>query len=88
MTWKSPDNKPIKDYKVEYGLGIFRMKTPFGYAYNHSGDGIGYYATMSYFPDQKVAISWATNGNYGKLDDISQLSEAIHMIFETVFKDF
>ena len=52
-------------------LGIFRIETSYGPAYLHSGDAIGYFAGMVYFPDQEITISWAVNGNYGKVDELT-----------------
>ncbi|REG85437.1 hypothetical protein C8N25_113127 [Algoriphagus antarcticus] len=74
--------------KVKYGLGLSRMKTPFGFACNYSGDAIIYFATTSYFPEKNMATSWATDGNYGKLDDVSQSKEAFQQVFEKVFGKF
>ena len=80
--WESPSN----DDELFYGLGIFKMKTKFGDAYIHSGDAIGYAATMMYLPDHDVFICWAVNGNYGKIDDFTQSTEAIERIIEKVIE--
>ncbi len=73
-----PDNPEF--YKTSCGLGIFRAETEYGIAYFHSGDAIGYYANMMYFPETGVSISWQTNGNYGTLDKLFSSKQA--------FKDF
>ncbi len=36
----------------------------------HSGDAIGYYANMLYFPSDSTTIVYAVNSNYGKIDPI------------------
>ena len=85
MNWQTPIGQTSDYYNTHYGLGIFRMETPYGEAYMHSGDAIGYYAVMFYFPRQKTSISWAVNGNYGKIDNFTQTPEAMDKIFECVF---
>lgn len=82
-----PSGQDPDGFFTEYGLGIFKIETEFGPAYIHSGDAIGYFATMLYFPEQKTAISWATNGNYGKIDEITQSKAAMEKIFKTVFEN-
>lgn len=77
---------PTYDDEAFYGLGIFKMETKFGDAYMHSGDAIGYYATMLYLPNHELYISWAVNGNYGKIDDFTQTQEAIDHIIEKVLE--
>ena len=72
-------------FPIAYGLGIFKMDTPWGEAYFHSGDAIGYYATMIYFPFSHTTIVWATNGNYGKIDPIISSKEAMRKIFTALF---
>lgn len=77
---------PSYDDELFYGLGIFKMKTKFGYAYIHSGDAIGYAATMLYLPDHDVFICWAVNGNYGKIDEFTQSTDAIEHIIERIIQ--
>jgi D-alanyl-D-alanine carboxypeptidase len=84
MDWRVPSGSQQELYDTAYGLGIFKMNTPFGPAYMHSGDAIGYYASMFYFPEQKVAVSWAVNGNYGKIDQFTQTPEAMDLLFISV----
>lgn len=66
-------------------LVIFRISTDHGPAYIHSGDAIGYFASMVYFPHQNTTVTWAANGNYGKINDIISSKEAMEKIFDTVF---
>ena len=80
--WKSPSD----DDDIHYGLGIFKMETKFGDAYIHSGDAIGYAATMLYLPKDDIYISWAVNGNYGKIDALTQELEAMEHIIANVIK--
>lgn len=84
--WQRPAESDFGEYEVEYGLGIFRMNTPYGEAYMHSGDAIGYYATMFYFPDHELAVAWAVNGNYGKIDQFTQEQKAMERIFKVIFE--
>lgn len=86
MNWQEPKENASGGFKTYYGLGIFRIDTEFGPAYLHSGDAIGYFATMAFFPNQNVTISWAVNGNYGKLDQFSQSKEAMENIFDVIMK--
>ncbi|QSE97844.1 serine hydrolase domain-containing protein [Fulvivirga lutea] len=87
ITWKAPKKQDSETFDTYYGLGIFRIDTDFGPAYMHSGDAIGYFASMVYFPNYNVTITWATNGNYGKIDDFTQSKEAMEKIFKTLLKD-
>jgi D-alanyl-D-alanine carboxypeptidase len=87
LTWQAPKEEYGEGFETFYGLGIFRILTDHGPAYLHSGDAIGYYASMVYFPDQQVTISWAVNGNYGKLDDLTQSREAMEKIFDVVLRN-
>jgi D-alanyl-D-alanine carboxypeptidase len=80
--WKSPSY----DDDIHYGLGIFKMETKFGDAYIHSGDAIGYAATMLYLPKDDIYICWAINGNYGKIDALTQELEAMEHIIANVIK--
>jgi D-alanyl-D-alanine carboxypeptidase len=61
------------------------METPWGDAYFHSGDAIGYYACMAYFPSRATTICLAVNGNYGKIDEFTSTQTAMENIFGTVF---
>jgi len=83
-SWVTPNTPDPDFFPLQYGLGIFRMETPWGDAFFHSGDAIGYYACMVYFPEQKTAISWAVNGNYGKIDEFTSSKTAMEKIFGTV----
>jgi len=45
----TPQNPKVLDtefYKINYGLGIFKIETSYVDAYLHSGDAIGYSASM------------------------------------------
>jgi len=84
MDWIAPNEEDPDFFPIAYGLGIFKMETQWGDAYFHSGDAIGYYANMVYFPDQETTICWAVNGNYGKIDDFTSTKEAMENIFEVV----
>jgi len=88
MSWKAPNDGYSDGFDTYYGLGIFRIETEYGPAYLHSGDAIGYFASMVYFPDQEITISWAVNGNYGKVDEFSQSNEAMEKIFDAVLGNY
>ncbi|MBW4513508.1 MAG: beta-lactamase family protein [Scytonematopsis contorta HA4267-MV1] len=45
---------PDRDYA--YGLGVERIKTPFGMALGHSGIAYGFRTQMLYFPNQKSSV--------------------------------
>lgn len=82
--WRTPGEVDDSFFPIQYGLGIFRMDTPWGEAWFHSGDAIGYYACMTYFPSQSTSIAWAVNGNYGQIDEATQTRSAMERIFGTV----
>ncbi|MGB3545897.1 MAG: serine hydrolase domain-containing protein, partial [Saprospiraceae bacterium] len=85
--WRSPNEYDPEEFAGDFGLGIFRIPTEFGDAYVHGGDAIGYYAFTAYFPESATALSWAVNGNYGKLYDLAQSKETTEDIFRRVFSD-
>lgn len=84
LRWQAPKSQDADGFPTQFGLGIFRIETAYGPAYLHSGDAIGYFASMVYFPEQKTTISWAVNGNYGKVDDFTQSKAAMENIFASV----
>jgi D-alanyl-D-alanine carboxypeptidase len=84
LSWQSPKEQFDDEFETFYGLGIFELTTEFGPAWMHSGDAIGYFASMLYFPEQKTTITWAVNGNYGKLNNITQTKTAMEKIFRVV----
>jgi D-alanyl-D-alanine carboxypeptidase len=47
--------------EMEYGLGLYRVKTKYGYKIGHDGDAMGAAADMYYFPEHDVTIVTATN---------------------------
>jgi D-alanyl-D-alanine carboxypeptidase len=80
LTWKTP-NEPDPDFfPISYGLGIFKIETDKGIAYMHSGDAVGYYANMLYFPGDSTTIVYAVNSNYGKIDQLVSTKEAMEKI--------
>lgn len=80
LTWKTPKEQDPEFYEIHYGLGIFKMTTSKGVAYFHSGDAIGYYANMLYFPDDSTTIVYAVNSNYGKIDQFISTKSAMDRI--------
>lgn len=85
LVWQKPAETDPEFFPLYYGLGIFKMETPWGDAYFHSGDAIGYYACMAYFPGRSTTICWAVNGNYGSIDTFTSTKSAMENIFRTVF---
>lgn len=80
LTWKIPKETDPEFFPISYGLGIFKIDTPYGTAYMHSGDAIGYYANMLYFPDDGTTIVYAVNSNYGKIDEFISTKEAMENV--------
>lgn len=80
LSWKVPKEQYPEFYPIQYGLGIFRMETPRGVAYFHSGDAIGYYANMLYFPEDGTTVVYAVNSNYGKIDHAVSTKNAMEKI--------
>ncbi len=81
-----PEAEDPEGFRTGYGLGIFRVDTDLGPAYLHSGDAIGYFATMVHFPERGITISWAANGNYGLLDELTQSKAVMERIFALVLE--
>lgn len=84
LTWKAPKTKDPDFFTMYYGLGIFKIETPNGIAYMHSGDAIGYYANMLYFPSDSTTIVYAVNSNYGKIDQYVSTKKAMENIISTI----
>ena len=80
LSWKTPKKQDMDFFPISYGLGIFKIETSKGIAYMHSGDAIGYYANMLYFPSDSTTIVYAVNSNYGKIDQFISTKEAIEKI--------
>jgi D-alanyl-D-alanine carboxypeptidase len=80
LSWKTPKNQDPGFYEIAYGLGIFKMTTTKGLCYFHSGDAIGYYANMLYFPEDSTTVVYAVNSNYGKIDAFVSTKEAIDKV--------
>lgn len=80
LTWKVPKESDSDFFPISYGLGIFKIETDKGIAYTHSGDAIGYYANMLYFPADTTTIVYAVNSNYGKIDRFISTKEAMQQI--------
>lgn len=86
LTWKTPKEQDTDFFPIDYGLGIFKIETPGGIAYMHSGDAIGYYANMLYFPGDSTTIAYAVNSNYGKIDQFVSTREAMEKIISNLKK--
>jgi D-alanyl-D-alanine carboxypeptidase len=84
LTWKTPKEQDPDFFPITYGLGIFKIDTPDGIAYMHSGDAIGYYANMLYLPGDSMTIVYAVNSNYGKIDQFVSTKEAMEKIISTI----
>ena len=84
LTWKTPSEQDPEFWEIHYGLGIFKMTTTAGTCYFHSGDAIGYYANMIWFPDDGTTIVYTSNSNYGKIDQYLSSKRAIEKIISAV----
>jgi D-alanyl-D-alanine carboxypeptidase len=82
LSWQEPITQPTDFFPMAYGLGIFRAETPHGTAYFHSGDAIGYYANMMYFPADSTTLVYAVNSNYGKIDQYVSTQSAMEGILD------
>jgi D-alanyl-D-alanine carboxypeptidase len=80
LTWKIPKEVAVDFFPISYGLGIFKIETPKGIAYMHSGNAIGYDANMFFFPSDNTTIVYASNSNYGKIEPLVSSKEAMNKI--------
>jgi D-alanyl-D-alanine carboxypeptidase len=80
ISWQAPKSFELSILEIAYGLGIFKMETERGACYFHSGDAIGYYANMMYFPEDGTTIVYAVNSNYGKIDQFVSSANAMRDI--------
>ena len=81
-----PRPQDTMGFQTGFGLGIFKVVISVGPVYLHSGDAIGYFAAMAYFPEHRLSVSWAVNANYGSVMGHSQSKAAMERIFETVLR--
>lgn len=84
LVWKTPKTIDMEFFPIHYGLGIFKIETAKGIAYMHSGDAIGYSASMLYFPSDSTTLVYAVNSNYGKIDQYVSSKQAIEKIINVV----
>jgi D-alanyl-D-alanine carboxypeptidase len=84
LTFKKPKEMDKEFFPLSYGIGIFRIETEKGIAYMHSGDAVGYYANMLYFPADSTTIVYAANSNYGKIDQFVSTKEAMEKIINVI----
>jgi len=84
LTWKTPKEQSPDFFEIQYGLGIFKMNTSKGEVYFHSGDAIGYYANMMYFPDDNTTVVYAVNSNYGEIDEFVSTKKAVEKIIAVI----
>lgn len=82
LAWKTPSSQDPEFYAISYGLGIFKMTTAKGDVYFHSGDAIGYYANMLYFPSDSTTVVYAANSNYGQIDPFISTKNAIDKVIQ------
>jgi D-alanyl-D-alanine carboxypeptidase len=80
LTWKMPKEVAVDFFPIAYGLGIFKIETPKGVAYMHSGNAIGYDANIFYFPSDSTTIVYASNSNYGKIEPLVSSKAAMERI--------
>lgn len=84
LTWRVPSQQDPAFYEIAYGMGIFKMTTAQGTCYFHSGDAIGYYANMLYFPADSTTLVYAVNSNYGKIDEFVSTKAAMERLIAAV----
>lgn len=84
LTFATPKKTDPNFFPIQYELGVFKIETPKGIAYMHSGDAIGYYANMLYFPDDGTTIVYAVNSNYGKIDEFVSTKSAMEKIISVI----
>lgn len=84
LSWQTPQETDPNFFPISYGLGIFKIETDRGVAYMHSGDAVGYYANMLYFPSDSTTIVYAVNSNYGKIDQFVSTKEAMAKIINEI----
>jgi len=71
--------------RTKYGLGLRFWDTPYGQAWGHSGQVVGYSADLFYFPDSKLSYALlvnASNGGVEQLIDQALTTEVPHLLFE------
>lgn len=84
LRWKAPKEVAVDFFPISYGLGIFKIETPKGIAYMHSGDAIGYNANMFYFPGDSTTVVYTVNSNYGKIEPLVSSKEAMLKVINTI----
>ena len=62
--------KSMTTIKDGYGLGIFKIPFHERYAFGHNGGIDGFSSSLAYFPEDKVAIAFCSNGMNYPMNDI------------------
>jgi D-alanyl-D-alanine carboxypeptidase len=60
----------MKTFKDGFGLGLFKIPFYERSAYGHNGGIDGFLSSLAYFPDDKVAIAFCSNGTNYPMNDI------------------
>ncbi len=60
----------MKTFKGGFGLGLFKIPFYERSAYGHNGGIDGFLSSLAYFPDDKVAIAFCSNGMNYPMNDI------------------
>jgi CubicO group peptidase (beta-lactamase class C family) len=68
----------------DYGMGIFTMPFNNKKGFGHTGSIDGFTSILSYFPDEKLAIAYITNGGAYSINDVT--TGALSICFNQPFK--
>jgi hypothetical protein len=60
----------MKSIRDNYGMGLFQIPFYNRKAYGHNGSIDGFTSTLSYFPEEGVAVAYCTNGQVYPMNDI------------------
>ncbi|MBS1501432.1 MAG: serine hydrolase, partial [Bacteroidetes bacterium] len=60
----------MKTIRDGYGMAMFPMPFYERTAYGHTGGIDGFTSVVSYFPDEKLAVAWCSNGSVYSTNDI------------------
>jgi len=79
--FKARHLKRMQEIKDGYGMGIYQFKFAGHIGYGHPGSIDGFSSLLEYFPDDKIAVSYCSNGT------ITPVNEIVNGVLKIVFSE-
>jgi hypothetical protein len=79
--FKARHLKRMQEIKDGYGMGMYRYTFEDHVGYGHPGSIDGFNSLLEYFPDDKLAISYCSNGT------ITPVSDIVNGVLKIIFSE-